>query len=104
MSRLSRKIIEQRKLRLLGILLEYGKRLGEKAEVSYSQLSSDMQFSDSGGAVRRLVKGMEEEGLITVQARFLPNGGQLENAYRITEKGMCLLQKVEIVDKDGGES
>ena len=42
-------------------------------------------FSCSVATVRNSIRALEDKDLITVRARFLRNGGQLENEYELTE-------------------
>ena len=49
-------------------------------------------FSCSGATVRNSIRALEDKDLITVRARFLRNGGQLENEYELTEAGGRILE------------
>ena len=91
MVRVSNKVIEQRKVRLLGALLKHAEEGGDALELSSRQLACNLQIS--AGAARGLLKVVRSEGLVAVQPRFLSNGGQAENAYRITAKGVEFLRR-----------
>lgn len=91
MVRVSNKVIEQRRVRLLGALLKHAEEGGDALELSNRQLACELQIS--AGAARGLLKGVRAEGLVAVQPRFLSNGGQAENAYRITAKGIEFLRR-----------
>lgn len=91
MVRVSNKVIEQRKVRLLGALLKHAEEGDDALELSSRQLACNLQIS--AGAARGLLKGVRSEGLVAVQPRFLSNGGQAENAYRITAKGVEFLRR-----------
>ena len=45
------------------------------------------EFSCSVATVRNSIRALEDKDLITVRARFLRNGGLLENEYELTEAG-----------------
>lgn len=49
-------------------------------------------FSCSVATVRNSIKALEDKGLIVVRARFLRNGGQLENEYELTDAGGRILE------------
>lgn len=49
-------------------------------------------FSCSVAIVRNSIRALEDKDLITVRARFLRNGGQLENEYELTEAGGRILE------------
>lgn len=49
-------------------------------------------FSCSVATVRNSIRALEDKDLITVRARFLRNGGQLENEYELTEAGGRILE------------
>lgn len=42
--------------------------------------------------MRNSIRALEDKDLITVRARFLRNGGQLENEYELTEAGGRILE------------
>lgn len=41
----------------------------------------------SEGTVRRSIRSMAEQGIVSVAEAHLPNGGQLENLYCVTPRG-----------------
>lgn len=49
-------------------------------------------FSCSVATVRNSIRALEDKGLIVVRARFLRNGGQLENEYELTDAGGRILE------------
>ena len=72
----------------LVILEVIGARSGGRAgpaSVSLRELQG--LTSRSVATVRRSCHQLEDQGLIRIERRYLPNGGQLENAYAITAKG-----------------
>ena len=50
--------------------------------------------------VRNVIRSLEHKGLISVQARFLRNGGQLENEYEVTQEGIRVLECDDALAKD----
>lgn len=42
-------------------------------------------FCCSVATIRHCIKALEDKGLVSVQTRFLRNGGQLENEYELTD-------------------
>lgn len=66
--------------------------------VSVSQLSAD--YSCSLATVRNVIRSLEHKGLISVHARFLRNGGQLENEYEVTQEGIRVLECDDALAKD----
>ena len=53
--------------------------------LSISGLARD--FSCSEGTVRNSIHSLEGKDLVSVRARYLRNGGQLENEYELTSEG-----------------
>lgn len=58
--------------------------------MSVNRLSVD--FSCSVATVRNVIRSLEHKDLISVRARFLRNGGQLENEYEVTQEGNRVLE------------
>lgn len=63
---------------------------GRPCVLSVNGLARD--FSCSVATVRNSIRALEDKDLITVRARFLRNGGQLENEYELTEAGGRILE------------
>lgn len=57
---------------------------------SVSRLAEAM--GKSVATARNSIKALERKGLVTVRARFLRNGGQLENEYGLTPLGQRVLR------------
>ncbi len=49
-------------------------------------------FSCSVATTRNTVRALEGKGLVSVRARYLRNGGQLENEYELTAEGKRILE------------
>ena len=81
--------INQTELAILELIGSRSGGTGSAAEVSLRE----MQTLTSRGiaTVRRSCHRLQEQGLIQIEARYLPNGGQLENAYSVTPKGCQVL-------------
>ena len=76
----------------LAVLDQIGSRSGgsgSAVELSLRELSA--LTARKVETVRRSCRQLERQGLIDVESRYLPNGGQLENAYAITAKGCQVL-------------
>lgn len=72
--------------------LSFLRRIGGESEFVKSVSSLSADFSCSDATVRNVTRALTKKGLINVQTRFLPNGGQLENEYEITQEGMRILE------------
>lgn len=68
------------------LLLE---RAGGSLVSSYGALGAKMGIK--GQSARQVVRSMCERDYATFYTRFLPNGGQLENEYLLTNGGRELL-------------
>lgn len=62
---------------------------GGSFSVGVGELSK--RFGCSVATVRNCIKALEDKGLVSVQPRFLRNGGQLENEYELTQDGARVL-------------
>lgn len=92
MARTAQRELDERKGRVLGFL--EGKGAGTRpVSLSYSALSDALGTTEC--RVRCSLKALRAEGMVRVSARHLPNGGQRENAYRVTSKGLHWLALVE---------
>ena len=49
---------------------------------------------------RRALSSLEAEGLLAVERRFRPDGGQAENAYRVTPAGRARLSRLAASAQD----
>ena len=56
------------------------------------------------GSIRRSLASLRSQGIIVTTQRFLANGGQLENGYRLTDLGIRLLRSVAESDCAGRAS
>lgn len=92
MARTAMRELCQRKARLLGLLRDEGAG-SRPTPLSLSALSSALGTTEC--RTRCSLRALKAEGMIAVRARYLPNGGQRENAYRITPKGRHWLALVE---------
>lgn len=61
---------------------------------SIREISSNLGVSDA--TVRRSLRRLKGAELINVRNRFLPNGGQLENHYLISAKGVSFLKSLNM--------
>lgn len=70
------------------------RRLSEGGETcrvcSISELAQSV--GKSVATIRNSLRALEGEGLVVVHARFLRNGGQLENEYEVTALGERVLR------------
>ncbi|MBC5583681.1 hypothetical protein H8S61_05670 [Eggerthella sp. NSJ-70] len=70
------------------LVLSHLERLAESGRLpclSYGNLGQSLELSN--GQVRRICKLLQKEGALKVTPRYLKNGAQLENAYRLTSFG-----------------
>lgn len=84
---------------MIGVLRYVG-REGEGGGVCVSQVKLARELGSTVSRVRLAVAKLSAIGCIEVGERYLPNGGQLENRYRATEKGMRVL---ETYDRRAGD-
>lgn len=54
----------------------------------------------SSASARRSVARLAGYAFLSVQERFMPNGGQRENQYRVTSNGKKLLKLIEAEDAE----
>ena len=76
----------------LAVLDQIDVRIGDAggpAQLSLRELSG--LTARKAETVRRACRQLERQGLISIEPRYLPNGGQLENAYAVTPKGCEVL-------------
>ena len=92
MARTAERELDVRKARLLGLLRSRGAE-ARPTPLSLSALSDALGTTEC--RTRCSLRALKAEGMIAVRARYLPNGGQRENAYRITPKGLHWLALVE---------
>lgn len=91
MPRSSRSTVEDTKLSLLAYLeqLSSGHR-PQVACVSLRRIATEFGISEV--RVRRALTGLVNEGRLECSFRYSENGGQLENAYRLTSEGRTWLK------------
>ena len=65
-------------------------RTGGVAVLGLSEFASELGRSNA--ATRNSLRSLDKKGLLSVRARFLKNGGQLENEYELTESGRHILK------------
>lgn len=66
-------------------------RPGAAVPASIDELVSALGLSRN--QVRRALRALSDDGRLVVEPRFLPNGGQTENAYRVTAAGASSLER-----------
>lgn len=88
MSGTKRKFMDERKLRLLKYLSDNADESG-CFTMSVAHIANDLGLSVT--QLKYLRRSLVAEGLLMSEARFLPNGGQLENSYSLTEEGLACL-------------
>lgn len=96
MPRSSRADVEEH---MIGVLRYVG-REGSGEGVCVSQVRMASELGSTVSRVRLAVAKLSAIGCIEVDKRYLPNGGQLENRYLATEKGMKIL---ETYDRRAGD-
>lgn len=92
MARTAERELAARKIRFLGCLRDKGAD-ARPVEASKAMLARELGTTES--RLRHDLKVLLAEGMLEAHARFLPNGGQLENAYRITPRGQRWLASLE---------
>ena len=96
MTRTSERVIEGRKRALLEYVAERSRALQIAPDMpvetflSLSGLSAELGLSVS--QTRCLVRRLTDDSFLAVIPRYLPNGGQLENAFRVTPAGLAFLR------------
>lgn len=83
-----RKFMDERKLHLLRFLHENADETGSLT-MSVTHIAETVGLSVT--QLKYLRRSLVNEGLLKSEARFLPNGGQLENTYTLTEEGISCL-------------
>ena len=92
MARVSNSVIARRKGVLLGRLVAWGGAKSDGyASVAHKELAEDLGLSLS--ELRTALRSLKRERLVEIRPRSLPNGGQLPNAYRLTDAGLRFLSK-----------
>ena len=71
-------------------VLKRASAAGGPCVLGINALSRD--YSCSVATVRNTVRALEGKGLVSVRARYLRNGGQLENEYELTVEGKRILE------------
>lgn len=92
MARTAARDLDERKAHVLAHLRDEGAE-NRSVALSLSSLSGALGITES--RMRCSLGALKAEGMVAVRARYLPNGGQRENAYRITAKGLHWLALVE---------
>lgn len=91
MSKSSKIVLEAREEAALLYLLSHIDDQTGGASVSMGMLSKALDASHY--QVAYTLRSLVDAGQIEVREQRLPNGGRLENEYRITERGMARLLK-----------
>lgn len=90
-------ILSKDRLLMLGYLLDSAPSPRKPSVVSIDQIAGAVGVSS--GKVKYLIREFVDTGLLEVEPRFLPNGGQAENAYRLTRKGRNRLKTAATVSE-----
>ena len=93
MARVSDSQMRQRAMGALAALRAASEHPRKGVRLSRRQIAETLGLSEQ--QARRVMKLLEKEGLVEVVSNFLPNGGQIENTYRLTKKGRKLLRRAE---------
>lgn len=99
MARTAERELDERKAHLLGILSSRGAE-ARPVPLSHAALSEALGTTEC--RARCSLRALEADGMLAVHARFLSNGGQKENAYRITPRGRRWLARIEEGRGPGG--
>ena len=91
MARTCRVELDRRQLALLACIQTSADSGTRIARLAITDIQKALGISRS--RVRLTLNHALADGLVIKQERFLPNGGQLENAYALTPKGCDLLRK-----------
>ncbi|WP_139651775.1 hypothetical protein [Raoultibacter phocaeensis] len=92
MARTAERELDERKARVLGLLRSRGAD-ARSISLSYSALSEALGTTEC--RMRCSLRALKADGMLAVHARYFPNGGQRENAYRITSRGRRWLARIE---------
>lgn len=85
MARRTLKAVEADEMALLSCLVALSPS-GVPVFASINRLAAASGLSHN--QVRRALRVLSNDGRLTIEQRFLPNGGQIENAYHLTEAGL----------------
>lgn len=86
MARVARAVVERNAMRLLAFVLNQSMRARRvRVSLSYRQMCRSLGFSEN--RVRRLIRKLQDEGLLEVTSQQALDGGTLANTYRVTGKG-----------------
>lgn len=95
MARVKESIIAERRLSMLGLILERGGG-------SFGYIASTKELAGALGLspmqMRGVMKSLVAAGLVRVVGRTHPNGGTAENAYFVTPKGAKALERAPWLD------
>lgn len=90
MPRTSRVVLQRRTLELLSLVQRKSENPSHVACLSIRDMQVELGLSDN--CVRLAMYRAINDGLVAKRERYLPNGGQLENAYALTPKGRAYLR------------
>lgn len=76
-------------------ILSYFSAASTRGEVNPSIHKVSVELGVSDATTSRSLRRLKEAELIHVRQRFLPNGGQLENHYLISSKGVSFLKSLK---------
>lgn len=65
--------------------------------MSYREMASALEVSER--QVAFTLRSLTDDGLVSVEERYLPNGGRLANAYRVTPAGVRLLKRCQVAEE-----
>lgn len=82
--------VERRAMAALAFIDENKEARTGVARISQRQFAERMGVGET--AARTTVRMLIEDGLVERSEQYLPNGGQLENAYLVTARGRRVLR------------
>lgn len=86
MARVARAVIRQREFELMALIVRRSEIDPDKG-ASLSRASMEEYLGLTHMQLRRLMLQLRDRGYIEIKSRFHEDGGQLENAYELTEEG-----------------
>lgn len=90
MGRSSRKTVEMTENEVLAVI---ERTASPRRPACLSQHDIACRIGVSVGRARNACRNLERQGLMAVEPRFAPDGGQLANGYRLTSAGRERLKK-----------
>lgn len=87
--RTSKQAMEEREEAFLRFLMEHPDARPSGTVVSRAEICASLGISTI--QLRTLIARLQRSGDLVIKPRFLSNGGQLENAYRVAKQGRARL-------------